>query len=185
MNFPEGKDRMTTQPEKRITESDVRPTVQIHLPDGRVLEGPRGSQLVDFLAEEISGQIPVVGAIVNGELRELTYRVMHDAEVRPLLRQTGDGMRIYRRTLSFLLRVAAHEVFPDVRLTIDHALPFGGFYCSVINGPASWSTGQTTTLTKPPAREEKKPLFGSWFRAKEPEPLKTTNDWMALEQIRP
>ena len=57
--------------------------------------------------------------------------------------------------------------------------------CSVINGPASWSTRQSTTFTKPPARETKKPLFGSWFRSKEPEPLKTTNDWMALEQIRP
>jgi len=59
--------------------------------------------------------------------------------------------------------------------------------CSVVHGP--WSTKQSTALTRPSvhrkAPEPKKSGFGSWFKPKEPEPLRTTNDWMALEQIRP
>ena len=42
-----------------------------------------------------------------------------------------DGMRIYRRSLVFVLIVAAHELFPDANIYIDHSLPFGGFYCQV------------------------------------------------------
>lgn len=59
--------------------------------------------------------------------------------------------------------------------------------CSVVHGP--WSTKQSTSVTRPSAQrkapEQEKSGFGSWFKPKEPEPLRTTNDWMALEQIRP
>lgn len=131
MNFLEGKDRMTTQHEKRIAESDLRQTVQIHLPDGRVLEGPRGSQLVDFLADEKSGQVPIVGAVVNGELRELTYPIDMDSKVQPVAMDSADGMRFYRRSLMFLLATACEELYPNAGLVIDHSIASGGYYCEV------------------------------------------------------
>jgi uridine kinase len=131
MNFLEGKDCMSTQPEKRITESGVRPNVQIHLPDGRVLEGPRGSQLMDFLAEENSSQEPIVGAVVNGELRELTYPIEIDSKVKPVTMDSPDGMRFYRRSLTFLLATACEELYPKASLEIDHSIASGGYYCEV------------------------------------------------------
>jgi hypothetical protein len=61
--------------------------------------------------------------------------------------------------------------------------------CSVMPGASAWSNKQALSPSRPSPRRreagEKKPLFGSWFGREEPEPLKTTDDWMALEQIRP
>jgi uridine kinase len=82
-----------------------------------------------------SADVTAMAAVCNGTLRELTYPVQRDMEVQSITMHQGDGMRIYRRSLSFALRVAAHELFPEVKLTLDHALPFGGFYCKVLDGP--------------------------------------------------
>ena len=42
-----------------------------------------------------------------------------------------DGMRIYRRSLTFLLIVAARELFSGATIEIDHSLPYGGYYCQI------------------------------------------------------
>ncbi|MEW6568118.1 MAG: nucleoside kinase [Chloroflexota bacterium] len=109
--------------------------MQILLPDGRVLEAPRGTQLADFLAPIDSPREPIVGTIVNGELRELTYPVEMDARVRPVTMATADGMRIYRRSLTFLLAAAFEEMFSGTRLTVDHSVSSGGYFCQVSGRP--------------------------------------------------
>jgi uridine kinase len=42
-----------------------------------------------------------------------------------------DGMRIYRRSLTFLLAAAFDEVFPGVELYVDHSVSSGGYFCRV------------------------------------------------------
>lgn len=127
----ETPDRMTeTQPDA-VRWVQPRPTIEIHLPDGRVLEGPRGSQLGSLLASKDLAQAPIVGGIVNGELRELTYAIEMDARVRPVTMGEADGMRIYRRSLTFLLAAAFEGLFPDSTLTVDHSVASGGYYCQV------------------------------------------------------
>lgn len=126
---------MSTKHEKSIVESGIRPTVQIHFQDGRILEGPRGSQLVDFLAEENNDRTPIVGAVVNGELREMTYPIEMDSKVKPVTMESPDGMRIYRRSLTFLLATACEELYPDASLEIDHSIASGGYYCEVLGRP--------------------------------------------------
>ncbi len=66
-----------------------------------------------------------------GSLRELTMPVTRDVSVQPVRMDTGDGGRIYRRSLAFLLTVAAAELFPGVQMMIDYALPSGAFFCKV------------------------------------------------------
>jgi uridine kinase len=109
-----------------------RPTVEIHLPDGRVICGQRGAAVGNFLSIlESSSSAPIVGAIVNGELRELTFPVHIDAKVTPISMEDPDGMLIYRRSLTFLLEAAFEEKYPDATLTIDHSVSSGGYYCEV------------------------------------------------------
>lgn len=113
-----------------------RPTVEIHLPDSRVIRGPRGAQVREFL--EISAaedSAPIVGAIVNGELRELTYPVQMDSKVRAVTMGEADGMRIYRRSLTFLLDTAFSQIITDGELHIDHSVSSGGYYCHVRGRP--------------------------------------------------
>lgn len=114
-----------------IHEVPSRETVQIHLPDGRVLEGPRGTQLEMFLKDLSDPEAPIVGAVVNWELRELTYPIEMDSHVRVVTMAEPDGMRIYRRSLTFLLAVAFEELFPDAKLYVEHSVYSGGYFCQV------------------------------------------------------
>lgn len=109
-----------------------RSTIEVHLPDGRVLCGPRGETVEGFLRELPEwDNPPMMGAVVNGELRELTYPLEMDSKVRPVTMADADGARIYRRSITFLLEAAFSEMFPDASLTIDHSVSSGGFFCQV------------------------------------------------------
>ena len=110
-----------------------RDTIEIHLPDGRVISGKRGLCAGDFLKLIEDPETPNMGAIINGELRELTYPIEMDAVVTPVTMASADGMYIYRRSLTFLLVAAFEELFPDALLVVDHAVAEGGYYCRVEN----------------------------------------------------
>lgn len=115
-----------------------RSEVEIQLPDGRVLSGPRGTPVGDFLhpIQEEYANTPIVGAIVNNELRELTYPIQMESTVQPVTMADEDGMRIYRRTLTLILEAAFEDLFPNARLTIDHSVAAGGYFCQVSERPA-------------------------------------------------
>lgn len=136
-----------------------RSTVEVHLVDGRVLSGPRGATVGEFLQSFLDKQLfpqagkfvtdqankaiipttattieapPLVGAIVNSLLHELTFLIQSDAEVQPITISDPDGMRIYHRSLIFLLEVACAAIFPEALLTIDHSVATGGYFCQVL-----------------------------------------------------
>ena len=116
--------------------TDPRPLVEVHLPDGRVLCGPRNAPVGAFLhVLETEAPAPIVGAVVNNELRELTFPIRMDAQVRPVNMEEADGMRIYRRSLTFLLETAFNDLFPGAVITVDHSVASGGYYCQVSGRP--------------------------------------------------
>ncbi len=104
--------------------------IEIHLPDGRTLAGPRGASARDFLKSiEVDLPAPIVGVVVNGELHELTYPLEMESHVQPVTMADADGARIYRRSLTFLLEAAFTNLFSDSFLFIDHSVASGGYYC--------------------------------------------------------
>ena len=107
-----------------------RTEVEIYLPDGRVLTGPRGAIVGEFLSA-VEFEALVLGAIVNGELRELTYPINIESRVEPVLMDTADGGRIYRRSLTFLLEKAFSDLYPEGILYVDHSISSGGYFCQV------------------------------------------------------
>ena len=109
-----------------------RETVEVYLPDGRVLSGPRNTSAEKFLSVvETEGNAPMVAAIVNGDLRELRYPIKTDSTISPVTTTSADGARIYRRSLTFLLEFVFQQLFPKGKLTIDHSVGSGGYYCQV------------------------------------------------------
>ncbi len=109
-----------------------RDTIEIYLSDGRVIQAKRNTTLEEIfqILPEWKNP-PIVGAIVNGQLRELTFPIKMDAEVKSLNMASVDGARIYRRSLTFLLEAAFQEMFPEAKVTIDHSVTSGGYYCQI------------------------------------------------------
>ncbi len=122
-----------------VTSGRPRTTAQVCLRVNgniRILEAPIGTTLESYVrAANLQSSVPIVAALVNGKLSELTMPVNSDVEATPITMSTTDGSRIYRRSLSFLLIVAARELFPNASIIVDHSMPFGGFYCEVKGRP--------------------------------------------------
>ncbi|MBN1563742.1 MAG: nucleoside kinase [Anaerolineae bacterium] len=120
-----------------IHRTNARSTVHVHFADGTILEGPMGTALESFIhtyeAQPEPQQALTVAAIVDGALRELTMPVTRDVSVELVRTNSGDGGRIYRRSLAFLLTVAINELFPSAQVVVDYALPSGGYFCKLRN----------------------------------------------------
>ncbi|MFQ6100736.1 MAG: nucleoside kinase [Anaerolineae bacterium] len=115
-----------------VLSAKPRETAQARLPDGRIFEAPVGTSVEQYIKVALGDSpVPVIAALVNGELRELTYPMQSDARVDTVLLSDSDGVRIYRRALSFLLVTVVRELFPEAQVFVDHTLPFGGFFCQV------------------------------------------------------
>ncbi len=133
---------MTAAHQNSVHAATPRDDVHVRFPDGQILSGPRGTTLEHFLrASNQNADAPVVAALLDNELAELTRTLDRDVSVTPLTMADTDGMRIYRRSLSFLLLTAAHELLPNVKLHIDHAVASGGYFCHLSNRPALSESG--------------------------------------------
>src|SRR3974377_144343 len=110
-----------------------RETAQVRFTNGKgAFEAPLGTILEEYMRAAYPDRWrTIVGAVIDGKLRELIIPIRSDCSVEPIDISTRDGMRIYRRSLTFLLIVAAHELFPSTTIEIDHSLPYGGYFCAV------------------------------------------------------
>lgn len=114
--------------------SKPRPDVELTLDDGRVITGKRGAKLEEFIKIIQEDQQPlIVGVVLNGSLRELTFPLEQDGVATLITMADADGARIYRRSLVFLLEVAFKQCFPEGLLTIDHSVSSGGYHCQIQN----------------------------------------------------
>jgi len=115
---------------KEIYFSDLSDTVQVHVEGHRTITAPRNTpigEILKMVQKDCDAQI--VGAVVNGSLRELTYLIEYESEAKPITMSSPDGMRIYRRSLVMLLETAFFDLFPDKLIVIDHSVSFGGYFC--------------------------------------------------------
>jgi uridine kinase len=131
---------MVKKQERAFRPAKPRDTAQVWFQDGRVFEGPIGTPLEDVIRTACPDvEVPIAAALIDGELRELTYRVESDVEVTPLDITNSDGMRVYRRSLSFLLVTAVQELYPGSDVFVDHSATFGGVGCG--RGPDAADCG--------------------------------------------
>jgi len=93
----------------------------------------KGTSLNQVIKEfAIKLKSPILGALVNNELQELTFEVFHPISVQFIDINHPDGMRMYMRGLSFVLYKAVHEHFPHSQLRINHSIS-KGVYCKINN----------------------------------------------------
>ncbi|MDR0656841.1 MAG: nucleoside kinase [Treponema sp.] len=74
------------------------------------------------------GEETIAAVKVNNEIRPLSTRIMVNACLEPVPVDSPDGAMIYRRSLAFLLAMAARNLFPEKRLYIGHSLGNSYYY---------------------------------------------------------
>lgn len=77
----------------------------------------------------------MVGAVVDGKLREMNVDVPENAEITWIHRDSPDGKQIYERSLIFLFVYSCRQLFPSAKVRVEHSLQ-GGLYCTVSKEPA-------------------------------------------------
>lgn len=93
---------------------------------------PEGISLLDVyqvLADDIKLPFPVVAAKVNNTAQGLKFRLFQNRDVEFLDVREGTGMRVYVRSLCFVLYKATSDLFPGSKLFIEHPLS-RGYYCN-------------------------------------------------------
>ncbi|MDR0622978.1 MAG: nucleoside kinase [Treponema sp.] len=89
---------------------------------------PYGTR-ADTLTGRFGGNECDIAAIrVNNEILPLNIRLEVNAVLEPVWLDSPEGAMIYRRSLAFLLAIAARERFPRRNLTIGHSLGNSYYY---------------------------------------------------------
>jgi len=70
----------------------------------------------------------IVGALVNNELKELTFPITNECSVSFVDMTSEDGIRIYQRSLMFILFKAINDLYPDKEVQIRHSVSRGLFF---------------------------------------------------------
>ena len=65
---------------------------------------------------------PIHGALVNNKLKELTYQVFHPKTIQFIDITHPIGLRMYIRSLAFLLYKAVKDLYPTSELSIEHTV---------------------------------------------------------------
>ncbi|MDR2618433.1 MAG: nucleoside kinase, partial [Treponema sp.] len=93
-----------------------------------VLSCPVGTQAESLVSH--FGVLPgPLGAVrANNEILPLSTRLEVNTVLEPVLLDSHDGVAIYRRSLAFLLAVAARGLFPERDLYVGHSLGHGYYY---------------------------------------------------------
>lgn len=86
------------------------------------------SDIAKEFEDEYKGYVTL--GLIDNKLRELSYIVKNDCEIKFLDTTNVDGHRVYFRTMTFLFTIACKELFDDCRVTIEHSLS-NGIYCEV------------------------------------------------------
>lgn len=102
---------------------------------------PEGCSLLEAFKEfDLDFTYPLVSAKVNNISQGLKFRVWQNRDVEFLDARDPSGMRVYIRSLCFVLYKATQDVFPGSKLFIEHPIS-RGYYCNFLHNDPSNKRG--------------------------------------------
>ena len=83
---------------------------------------------------------PILGALVNNKVKELSFVIVKNKKVEFIDYSHPDGMRMYIRSLFFMLYAAVNKTYPELKLKMMHGIS-RGYYCELsgLNRPITES----------------------------------------------
>ena len=101
--------------------------------DNKEIEIQEKIKIADLLKDEIkSKEIPVIGAKFNNEYCNLNKEIDKDGTIELMDISTKEGMKIYRRTLVYIMGKAFWELYPEALVDVDYQLP-NAMFCNIAN----------------------------------------------------
>ncbi len=92
---------------------------------------PLGVSLMEIKDDfQVNLENPIIGALVNNKVKELSFVFVKTKKVEFIDYAHPDGLRLYVRSLFFVLYSAVRKIFPDVKLKIMHGIS-RGYYCEL------------------------------------------------------
>jgi uridine kinase len=96
---------------------------------GTTKEYPLGTSLLEISNDlNIKLENMVVGAIVNNQIRELSFCLVKPKQIEFIDVSHPDGRRLYIRSLIFVLYAAVKETFPEVNIKVQNGISNGYFF---------------------------------------------------------
>ena len=89
---------------------------------------PEGTSLLQMLSEfDCHRPYPIVSAKVNNVSQGLKFKFYQNKDIEFIAVRESSGMRVYCRSLCFLLYKAASDMFPGSKLYMEHPISHGYF----------------------------------------------------------
>lgn len=97
------------------------------------LEVQPNETIKEALKEEISkSQGQIIGAKFNNTYQRLDYKLQEPGKLELVEVASKGGMKIYRRTLIFIMAKAFNKIYPAAKIRINYQLT-NSMYCTIDN----------------------------------------------------
>lgn len=121
--------------------------IRVTFPDGREKKVHEGISLLELVKENNDNRYSlIVAAKVNNDVKELSFHLNESCRLEFIDLSHEDGMRIYRRSLYFILIKAVNGLFPERKAVISHSISKGA-YCEV-NGETKLTPEEVMEIEK-------------------------------------
>ena len=98
-----------------------------------IIKTEENTKIADLLKEQIEeSESPVVGAKFNNEYKSLDYPLEESGKIELIDLTSKEGMKIYRRTLTYIMGKAFWHTYPKAHIVVDYQLS-NAMYCTIEN----------------------------------------------------
>jgi len=102
---------------------------EIKLPDGKKIsfsEKIDGFEIAKKISKSLAKDACVMS--VDGELKDLSFLINHDVDVKIITSKDKEGLEVIRHDAAHILAMAVQEIFPKTQVTIGPVIEDGFYY---------------------------------------------------------
>ena len=98
-----------------------------------IVKTEENAKISDLLKKQIEeSEYPIVGAKFNNEYKNLDYPLEKSGKIELIDINSKEGMKIYRRTLTYIMGKAFWHTYPSAHVIVDYQLS-NAMYCTIEN----------------------------------------------------
>src|SRR5262250_1627696 len=116
-------------PEKEQHMSKVETQITVTLPDGSRRSMDQGATCADLARSIAEGLYrKAVGALINGEIRDLYTRLADGDAVKILTPEDRESLELLRHSCAHVMAEAVQHLFPQAKVAIGPTIQDGFYY---------------------------------------------------------